>query len=65
MPTTRPPDPTERMAVGAPVGRLRIAAIGLDVPVVEGVEACAARASRPGHEPRHRLPATAGNVVMG
>lgn len=62
-PTTRPPAPTEPLAVGAPVGRLRIAAIGLDASVVEGVEA-AQLGRGPGHDPGTALPGHRGNVVI-
>lgn len=52
-----------RPALGAPVARLRVAAIGLDEIVVEGVGFAELNAG-PGHLPGSVLPGDAGNSVI-
>lgn len=52
-----------RLATAAPVTRLRIPKLGVDVVVVEGVTAVALRAGA-GHYPNTPLPGERGNVAI-
>ncbi len=50
-------------AEGAPLGRLRIPRLGVDLAVFEGVTAAVLRMG-PGHVPRTALPGRGGNCVI-